>query len=231
MPLCTSTKLPVPYVTLPAPIARHPCPYRAACWSPASPRIGNRTPRISATPNSATESTISGSNSRSTPNSASSSSSQSSVASEQSSVREAFVRSVRWAAPDVSRQTSHESTVPNASPLCGRSRSSHSSFVAEKYGSGTSPVRSRIRSLSSSRQRSAVRRSCQTIAGATGRPVLRSQTTVVSRWLAMPIAASSAAGTPAAASAASAACRTPSQISSGSCSTQPGFGKRCASSR
>ena len=42
--------------------------------------------------------------------------------------------------------------------------SSHSSFVAEKYGSGTSPVRARIRSAGSSRHRSAVRRSCQTIA-------------------------------------------------------------------
>src|SRR5581483_7681482 len=64
-----------------------------------------------------------------------------------------------------------ESTVPNArlSRRCSRSRSS--SFVAEKYGSGTSPVFVRIRSGSSSRQRAAVRRSCQTIAGATGEPV------------------------------------------------------------
>ena len=35
---------------------------------------------------------------------------------------------------------------------------------------------------SSSRQRSAVRRSCHTIAGATGFPVARSQSSVVSRW-------------------------------------------------
>ena len=48
-------------------------------------------------------------------------------------------------APPVSRQTSQESTVPNASsPAAPASRSSHSSFVAEKYGSGMSPVRSRI---------------------------------------------------------------------------------------
>ena len=66
--------------------------------------------------------------------------------------------------------------------------SSHSSFVAEKYGSGTSPVRARRSSAGSSRQRSAVRRSCQTIAGATALPVARCQRTVVSRWLAIPIA-------------------------------------------
>ena len=60
-------------------------------------------------------------------------------------------------------------------------------MVAEKYGSGTSPVRSRIRSGSSSRQRAAVRRSCQTIAGATGRPVTRSHSNVVSRWFVIAI--------------------------------------------
>ena len=70
----------------------------------------------------------------------------------------------------------------------GSRASSHSSLVAEKYGSGTSPVRARRRSAGSSRQRSAVRRSCQTIAGATGFPVARSQRTVVSRWFVIPIA-------------------------------------------
>jgi len=51
-------------------------------------------------------------------------------------VRDAFVASVACTAPPVSFQTSHASTVPNASPSWGCSRSSHSSFVAEKYGSG-----------------------------------------------------------------------------------------------
>ncbi len=43
----------------------------------------------------------------------------------------------------------------------------------------------------SSAQRAAVRRSCQTMARAMGSPVLRSQTSVVSRWLVMPMAAMS----------------------------------------
>ena len=43
----------------------------------------------------------------------------------------------------------------------------------------------------SSSQRSAVRRSCQTSARCSGRPVTRSQATTVSRWLVMPIAATS----------------------------------------
>ena len=87
-----------------------------------------------------------------------------------------------------------------------------------------SPLRAWIASAGSSRQRAAVRRSCQTIAGATGRPECRSQSTVVSRWFAIPIAATSAARVPAAASAAPAACPTLCQSASGSCSTQPGRG-------
>ena len=43
----------------------------------------------------------------------------------------------------------------------------------------------------SAAQRSAVRRSCHTMALWIGLPVLRSQTSVVSRWLVMPIAATS----------------------------------------
>ena len=50
---------------------------------------------------------------------------------------------------------------------------------------------------------SAVRRSCHTIAGYTGRVVARSQTTVVSRWFVIPIAARSAARIPAAPSVGS----------------------------
>ena len=45
---------------------------------------------------------------------------------------------------------------------------------------------------------SAVRRSCQTIARWTGRPVERSQTTVVSRWFVIPIARSAGGPIPAA---------------------------------
>ena len=66
-------------------------------------------------------------------------------------------------------------------------------------------MRSRISSGSSSRQRSAVRRSCQTIARATARPLARSQSSVVSRWLVIPIASRSAAPAPASSRAAAAA--------------------------
>ena len=106
-------------------------------------------------------------------------------------MRDAFDTSVACTAPPVSFHSSHVSTVPKASPSrTPVSRRIHSSFVAEKYGSGVSPVRARIESAGSSRQRSAVRRSCQTIAGCTGSPDARSQTTVVSRWFAIPIASS-----------------------------------------
>ena len=57
-----------------------------------------------------------------------------------------------------------------------------------------------------------------------GLPVSRSQTIAVSRWLVMPMPASSRTSTPL---WASASMRTPywlDQISMGSCSTQPGFG-------
>ena len=86
--------------------------------------------------------------------------------------------------------------MPNArssSAATPPSRSSHSSLVAEKYGSSTSPVRVRTigstPATRSSSQRAAVRRSCQTIARWRGRPVERSHTTTVSRWSVMPIAA------------------------------------------
>ena len=92
----------------------------------------------------------------------------------------------------------------------------------------TSPLRSRTTcstpcSLSSS-QSWAVRRHCQTIAGATGSPVMRSQITVVSRWLATPIAASCCGWIPDAAMASWATASVDWKISSGSWSTQPGSG-------
>ena len=55
-------------------------------------------------------------------------------------------------------------------------------------------------------QISAVRRSCQTMARCTALPVARSHTTVVSRWLVMPIAAMSFAFRPAFSSAARQTC-------------------------
>ena len=60
-------------------------------------------------------------------------------------------------------------------------------------GSGPAPP-----SAASASTRSCVRVSCQTIAREIGSPVARSQTTAVSRWLVMPMAATSAADAPAA---------------------------------
>ena len=119
-------------------------------------------------------------------------------------VREALLTSVTCTRPPVSCQTSHESTVPNASlPSAAFARAPgtlsriHAILVPEKYASITSPVRCRTRSSNppafSVSHRSAVRRSCHTIALQIGSPVVRSQTTVVSRWLVMPIAATSPA--------------------------------------
>src|SRR4051812_31129351 len=92
----------------------------------------------------------------------------------------------------------------------------------------TRPVRSQMSgSCPSARSRSqapAVRRSCQTIALQIGWPVLRSQTTVVSRWLVMPIAAMSVAVRLALRSASDATLDCEAQISLASCSTQPGRG-------
>ena len=88
-------------------------------------------------------------------------------------VRLAFEGSVTNAAPAVSFQTSHVSIVPIHKSSRGGSAvccSNHAAFVPEKYGSRTRPVTARTRSRcgSSSSQRSAVRRSCQTIACAVG---------------------------------------------------------------
>ncbi|MNT90064.1 hypothetical protein D3C72_2308980 [compost metagenome] len=75
-----------------------------------------------------------------------------------------------------------------------------------------------------------MRRSCQTMALWIGLPVSRSQTTTVSRWLVMPMPAMSAAEIPAFLIASLTVKTTVSQISSGSCSTQPDFGKCCLNS-
>ena len=151
-------------------------------------------------------------------------------------VREAFDTSVTCNAPPESFHASQLSTVPNASsPRSACSRrpgmlsSSQASLVAEKYGSSTRPVLLRTAGVLPRRfnpaHAAAVRRSCQTIALCTGWPDLRSHTMVVSRWLAMPSAAISAAFSPAWASARRATRNCEPQMSSGSCSTQPGCGK------
>ena len=64
-----------------------------------------------------------------------------------------------------------------------------------------------------------------------GSPLLRFQTSVVSRWLVMPMAATSAAPILALFSASCAVASWLAQISRGSCSTQPGWGKIWRNSR
>jgi len=94
-------------------------------------------------------------------------------------------------------------------------------LVAEKYGSSRRPVFAVISGSWPAALRawhvSAVRRSCQTMALWSGLPVSRSQTTTVSRWLVMPMAATSAAAMPALAIASRAVATVVDQISSGSC--------------
>jgi hypothetical protein len=154
----------------------------------------------------------SGSKAMGTCSSAASSSSHCPLTMSYISVREALLASVTCTWPPESRCTSHESIVPKASsPFSARDRApstwsrSHSSLVPARYGSSTSPVRWRnISSLPaslSSWHRSAVRRSCQTIALWTALPLFRSHKTVVSRWLVMPMPRQSVAATPAFSSA------------------------------
>src|SRR5450756_452023 len=74
------------------------------------------------------------------------------------------------------------------------------------------------------------------MAGAIGSDVALSHMMVVSRWLVTPMPATSVTATPLLCSASAAVSRCAVQISSGSCSTQPGCGKsrpisRCASDR
>ena len=64
-----------------------------------------------------------------------------------------------------------------------------------------------------------------------GSPVSRSQTTVVSRWLVMPIAEMSPASSVGVGQRAADHLAGARQISSASCSTQPAFGVICSCSR
>ena len=92
-------------------------PISAACWSPAMPSTGIAAPSSdgSLTPNSAAQSSTSGSRLRGISNSASNSSSQSWLWMLNSRVREALVASVRWERPPVRRQSRKQSTVPKRS--------------------------------------------------------------------------------------------------------------------
>ena len=150
----------------------------------------------------------SGSIARGTSSSASSSSSHSPVWMLNSSVRLALRRvgHVHAAAgqlpdqPGVDRAERELARARPAPARRGRGPAASASLVPEKYASSTSPVRAansaaRARPRAARRRAAAVRRSCQTMAWCDrARPVARSQTIVVSRWLVMPMAAMSRAG-------------------------------------
>ena len=156
-------------------------------------------------------------------------------------VREAFVTSVTWTprpGPPVRCQMSQLSIVPNSrSPDSAADRrsgppasSTEASLSADEYVEIGSPVSARKRSIPSGSaaarraHASAVRVSCHTIACSTGRPVVRDQTTVVSRWSLIPTAASARPSASTSRRATRMQVRTRSRISSASCSTQPGRG-------
>src|SRR6266566_151449 len=175
VPVFMSMKQPVPYVFFTMPGWVHAWPNSAACWSPAMPAIGTAPPNSVVSPYTSLDEPTAGNTDRGTPNSFSSSSSQSPVRRLNNIVRDALLGSVTCTRPPVKFQTSHESTVPNASLPAfalarapGTLRSIHSSFVPEKYASTTRPVL-RLMSGASPRALSrshaaAVRRSCHTMA-------------------------------------------------------------------
>src|SRR2546421_7103664 len=139
VPVFISMKQPVPYVFFTIPGSVHACPNSAACWSPAMPAMGIEPPNNRVSPYTSLEDDTAGSTERGTPNSFSSSSSQSPLRRLNSIVREALLGSVTCTRPPVKFQTSHESTVPNASfPAFALARAPatflriHSSLVPEK---------------------------------------------------------------------------------------------------
>mmetsp|Transcript_32599 Transcript_32599/g.77062 ORF Transcript_32599/g.77062 Transcript_32599/m.77062 type:complete len:221 (-) Transcript_32599:103-765(-) len=158
-------------------------------------------------------------------------------------VREALVTSVTWRvvpptplAPPVRFHTSHESTVPtSAVPARSPSRTSGTfsmsqrSLDALKYVEMGRPVTPRTASCPPSSARSActtslVRPSCQSIASYSGAPVRLSQTTVVSRWLVIPMPTRSRAVAPAFCSAPAAHVSTVERMAIGSICVHPACG-------
>ncbi len=137
--------------------------------------------------------------------------------------------------PPVRFQITHVSMLPNTrSPASAFSRAPSTLsriqriFGPEKYVASGSPTldwkRSWPPSFENSSTSLSVRVSCHTSALCTGSPVLRSHTSVVSRWLVMPTPAMSSALAPASDIAASTTSWVRDQTSFASCSTQPGLG-------
>ena len=236
LPVLSSRNAPVPYVHLASPGAKQAWPNSAACWSPIAAPMTTPGSTWVARPCTVALGRTCGSIARGTSNASPNPSSQSNVRRSISMVRLALVTSVTWTpplTPPVRFHTSQVSIVPNStSPVAARrrrsgdSRSSQVRRGAVAYVLSGSPHRSR-RVASSTRRASsgssgATRVSCQVIARPCGRPVCRSHSTAVSRWLAMPSATTSPAPMPALARAAGTTFVTLAQISAASCSTHPG---------
>ena len=222
-----SSMPPVPKVALASPGRVQPCPTRDACWSPAIPQMGGAPGSAAALPSAPEESTTAGIIGNGIRNFSSNGSSHPIDAST-SAVTAALVASVTCsasplgAAPPESVQATQLSTVPKqSSPCSARDRSGSTSsrmaitLVADAFGA------SRIPSAWRTRQVPTVRRSCQPIPGATGRPVARSQTMLDARWLAIPTPATG----PPSSSEARATSSTASAMRAASNSTRPGAGE------
>jgi len=132
-------------------------------------------------------------------------------------VRDAVAASVTNPVPS---RASSQASVVVTTPSAVRFSRSQVIFGAAKYGSSGSPVIAARRPAEPDRrwQIPADRRSCQTMAGVSGRPDARSQASTVSPWLASAIAWT---GARAPASAVVPAPTTDRYSSSGSCSTPP----------
>ncbi len=144
-----------------------------------------------------------------------------------SAVTAALVASVTWRAsapastPPESVHATQLSTVPkHSSPSSALVREGSTwsrmamTLVADALGAKRIPSPWRTRHVPT------VRRSCQPMPGATGRPVARSHTMLEARWFAMPTPATG----PPSRSAASAMESTASAIRAASNSTRPGAG-------
>ena len=156
------------------------------------------TPRVS--PSRPADGQTSGSTAGGTPNSAHSSPSKRRAPMSKSSVRDALVTSVacgaaRSAARSGSCRRSRTRSRPPRRARAARSRcrAASESWSPRSTDRAPGPVCSRSAgscpAAFSWAHSGAVRRSCQTMALATGRPSARSQSSVVSRWLVMPMAA------------------------------------------
>jgi hypothetical protein len=199
-PVFINRKQPVPYVFFASPGAWHACPKSAACWSPAMPAIGMATPPIFAsaqTPDEGNDAWEHGARNVEATRGALRPNPRANVE-QQRAARVRSIGNVHAAlgqVPDEPGIDRAERELATARALAG------TIDIVEQPGDlGPGKVRieyeTRLACESLARGRSAQRvtlrrraRSCQTIALAIGRPVARSHTSVVSRWLVIPIAA------------------------------------------